>query len=281
MLEETLRKKYTFLTKNQKKVAESFLSQKEEAAFLSISDLARLVNTSESTIVRFARSLGYDGYRELQKELQGQIRLKISPLQALQDAISRESQNDVYAKTFSMDAANLEETQRANGREKIDRAVKDIIAARKVGIVGFRTSHSMAYLLAFFLGQVRKDCELLDPGRGSLPNQLICYGRKDLLIGISFPRYGTPTLDVLKYGKKASCRILAITDNPLSPVGQVADLVLVAGNRSSTYFNSFSGALTLINCLVAGVSLRSKHSVEVMKSVTQIVDEWKFLVLSK
>jgi DNA-binding MurR/RpiR family transcriptional regulator len=278
MLEESLRKKYQFLTKNQKKVAESFLSWGDEVAFLSISDLARQMKTSESTIVRFARSIGYQGYRELQKELQGRIKQRISPPQALQKAISRERGKDMYSKIFAMDIGNLGWTQKGNGEKKIDRAVEAILGARKVGITGFRTSHAMAYLLSFFLGQVRKDCELLAPSPGILPNQLIHYGPQDLVIGISFPRYGAPTLDILKYAKKAGCKILSITDTPISPVGQISDLVLVAGHKSSTYFNSFSGAVTLINCLVAGVSLKSRHSVEVLKNVTQIAEGWKFLL---
>jgi len=279
MLGERLRKRYPLLTKNQKKVAEFFLAQGEEAAFLSISDLARLVKTSEATILRFARAIGYRGYIELQRDLQNWVKQKISPSKVLQQAIVRGGRNDIYSRIFEMDMRNLSETQNANSKEQIEKAVNEIISARKIGIIGFRSSHAMAYLLFFFIGQVRKNCELLDSNLGSLPSQLINYGVEDLLIGISFPRYASITLDILKYGKKVGCRIMAITDNPVSPIGQIADLVLVAGHKSSTYFNSFSSAVTLINCLVAGLSMRSKVSVKVLKSVDQIVADWKFLLI--
>lgn len=279
MLEDLLRKRYQFLTKSQKKVAEFFLAQGEDAAFLAISNLARQIKTSESTILRFARSIGYQGYMDLQRDLQGWIRQKISPPQVLQKAIAKESGQDIYAKIIEMDIHNIRETQKANSRETIDRAVGEIIEARRVGFTGFRSSHPLAYLLCFFLGQVRKSCEFLNIGMDNLPHQLISYGAKDLLIGVSFPRYAAPTLRILEYGKKAGCRILVITDNPLSPIGQISDLVLVAGNKSSTYFNSFSSAVTIINCLVAGVSLKSKHSVGILKEVGQIVDAWRFLLI--
>jgi len=279
MLKDRLRKRYQFLTKAQKKVAEFFLAQGEEAAFLSISHLAHQVKTSEATILRFARAIGYRGYLELQRDLQNWVRQKISPPQVLQQAIVRGSRNDIYSRIFEMDRRNLSETQKANSKDQIEKAVKEIIKARKIGIIGFRSSHAVAYLLFFFIGQVRKDCELLDSNLGSLPSQLINYGVGDLLIGISFPRYASITLDILKYGKKVGCKIMAITDNPVSPIGQISDLVLVAGHKSSTYFNSFSSAVTLINCLVAGLSLRSKVSVKVLESVDQIVADWKFLLI--
>ena len=123
-----------------------------------------------------------------------------------------------------MDLRNLDETWEANGNEVIDRAVEEMIRARKVGIVGFRSSHSIAALLAFFLGQVRKGCELLDIGLGNLPNQFIDYGSEDLLVVISFPRYASRTLHILKYGQNAGCKIIVITDSPVSPIGQTADL---------------------------------------------------------
>jgi len=119
----------------------------------------------------------------------------------------------------------------------------------------------------------------LDIGLGNLANQFIDYGSKDLLVSISFPRYASRTLHILKYGQNAGCKIIVITDSPVSPIGQIADLALVAGNKSSTYLNSFTSAVTLINCLVAGVSLRSKNSVEVLQAVNRIVDDWKFLLI--
>jgi DNA-binding MurR/RpiR family transcriptional regulator len=277
MLEERLRKKYPHLTKSQKKVANFFLNQGEEAAFLSISDLARLVHASESTIIRFSRAAGYQGYPGLQKELQSWIRKKISPDQVLQQAIAKEGKKDIYSQIFETDIRNLTETQERNHQEVIDRAVKEMIKAKKIGITGFRSSHAMAYLLFFFIGQVRKNVALLDASLGILPSTLISYGAGDLLLGISFARYGAPTLDILKYGKRAGCKILALTDSPISPIGQIADIVLIAGGQSSTYFNSFASAVSLINCLVAGVSLKSQHSVKVLKAINEILDEWKLL----
>jgi DNA-binding MurR/RpiR family transcriptional regulator len=279
MIEERVRKKYQFLTKAEKKVGDFFLAQSAEAAFLPISAISRRVKTSEATIFRFSRSIGYKGYPELQKELQIRIKQKISPTGVLRQVIAMGNEDNIYSKIFERDGQNIDLTREKNSNEILDRAVKEIIQAGRIGVTGFRSSYGMAYLLSFFLGQVRKNCELLEMNLGPLPNQLIHYGPKDMMIGISFPRYAASTLKILKYGKKVGCKIIALTDNPISPIGQIADIVLVSGHKCLTSFNSFTGMGVLINCLVAGVSLKSKSSVGVLKSVDQIVEDWEFLLM--
>jgi DNA-binding MurR/RpiR family transcriptional regulator len=278
MLEERLRTCFQHLTKTQKRIGEFLLNHAEEVAFYSILDLAEALNTSPSNIFRLAKAIGYDGYPELQNDLQNKIRQKISPVKALENSREKDKGKDIYSRIFDTDAKNLAFTQQANSRETLDRAVKEIITARRIGFVGFRSSQSIAFLLAFFLGRVRKNCEILDNWFGNLTNYLVNYGPKDLLVGISFPRYSRQTLEVLKYGKRAGCRLISITDNPVSPVGQISDLVLLAGHKTSTYFNSFSSAVTLVNCLVAGVSLKNKKSLDVLKSFDHIDNEWRYFM---
>ncbi|MCX5911159.1 MAG: MurR/RpiR family transcriptional regulator [Deltaproteobacteria bacterium] len=278
MFEERLRVRFQYLTKTQKQIAEFLLNNAEEAAFQSISGLAEALNTSTSNIFRLAKAIGYSGYPELQSDLQKKIRQKISPVKALENSREKDKGKDIYSIIFDMDAKNLASTQELNSKETIDRAVKEIIAARRIGFVGFRSSQSIAFLLSFFLGRVRKNCELLDNWFGNLTNYLVNYGPKDLMVGISFPRYSRQTLEVLKYGKQAGCKVISLTDNPVSPVGQISDLVLLAGHKTSTYFNSFSSAVTLVNCLVAGVSLKNKKSLEVLKSFDHIDNDWQYFL---
>ena len=278
MFEERLRVRFQYLTKIQKQIAEFLLNNAEEAAFQSISDLAGALHTSTSNIFRLAKAIGYSGYPELQSDLQKKIRQRISPVRALENSRVKDKGKDIYSIIFDMDAKNLASTQELNSKETIDRAVKEILVARRIGFVGFRSSQAIAFLLSFFLGRVRKNCELLDNWFGNLTNYLVNYGPKDLLVGISFPRYSRQTLEVLNYGKKAGCKVISLTDNPVSPVGQISDLVLLAGHKTSTYFNSFSSAVTLVNCLVAGVSLKTQKSLEVLKSFDQIDNEWQYFM---
>jgi DNA-binding MurR/RpiR family transcriptional regulator len=278
VLTERLQKSYPSLTKQQKKVAEFFLSQGPDAAFLSVAELAQAAKTSRASVVRFARAVGFKGYPELQQELQAWVRQKISPSNVLQNLIGKKNRDQIYSKIYQMDVQNLNRTEEANSEKTMDQTVKEIIRARRIGFVGFRTSHSIAYLLYYFIGRVRKNCELLDDG-GNLTNQLMNYGPGDLLFAISFPRYSSLTLEILKYAKKAGCRIIAITDALISPVAQVADITLLAERKSATYFNSFTSAVTLVNCLVAGVSLKSRRSLDMLRSFDQVDNEWKYFLM--
>jgi DNA-binding MurR/RpiR family transcriptional regulator len=278
MFEERIKKHYKFLPKNQKRLAERFLSFGHEAAFLTLAKLASQLKTSEATLIRFARSLGYGGYPHLQRELQNSIRQKLSPPKALQESLAEKDDRDIFSEIFETEHHNLNKARESNSKPIIEQAIQEIIKARRVGVTGYRSSSSMAHLLYILLSEVRKNCELLEFHMGSLPSQIINYGAKDLLICISLPRYSYQTVVNLKYVKKKKCKTIAITDSPLSPIGQEADLVLLAGNRSLTYFNFLASTVALINCLVAGVSLRAKNSLANLEEVNHIVTEWGFLL---
>ncbi len=276
MLAPKIQRRFPSLTGQQKKIAQQLLSLGHEAAFFTISQMARQFRTSESAIVRFARALGFGGYPALQKELQDAIREKLSPARALENSMAKGQGADIYSRIFEMENENLRKTRELNRNETIDRAVREIIKARRVGAAGGRSTHAVAYLLYLLLSQVRKDCDLLEFTPGGLPNQIINYGPGDLIIALSLPRYSRQTLMTLEYAKKNRCRTIAITDSPISPIAQVADLVLLLGNRSSTYFNTQVSAVTLVSCLVAGVSYKNKNSLETLKMVNKLTSEWKY-----
>ncbi|MDI6754487.1 MAG: MurR/RpiR family transcriptional regulator [Thermodesulfobacteriota bacterium] len=278
MLTEKLQKSYPSLTKQQKKVAEFFLSHGPEAAFLSVAQLSQQVKTSQASVVRFSRAIGFKGYPELQQELQNWVRQKVSPVKVLQNLMGKQPKENVYARIFQMDMQNLRETEKAISQETLDRVVNEIIRARRIGFIGYRTSRAVAYLLYYHLSRVRKNCEILDTGN-NLTTQLINFGPGDLLMAVSFPRYGRQTFEILKYGKKVGCRTIAITDAPISPPSQVADIVLLAERESAAYFNSFTSAVTLVNCLAAGVSLKSKRSLEMLKAFDQIDNDLKSFMI--
>jgi len=259
-------------------LAERFFSFGHEAAFLTLAQLAGQLKTSEATLIRFARSLGYGGYPNLQHELQDSIRQKLSPPKALQESLDEKDDRDIFSEIFEIEHHNLNKARESNSNPIIEQAIQEIIKARRVGVTGYRSSNSMAYLLYILLSEVRKNCELLESHMGSLPSQIINYMANDLLICISLPRYSHQTIANLKYVKRKKCKTIAITDSPLSPIGQEADLVLLTGNRSFTYFNFFASTVALINCLVAGVSLKAKNSLTNLQEVNHIVTQWGFLL---
>lgn len=272
MLEDSLRQKYSFLTKTQKKIADFLLLRGEEAAFHPVKKLSNQLNISEATIVRFARAVGFKGYPNLQQELQVLIRKKLAPSKILQNIIHKNPKKNLFQQIYEMDAFNHTETAKANQDETLEKVINEIISAKRIGITAHRSTYAVAFLLAFFLGQLREHCEIIDFGQGLLPHSLKNYGPKDLIIGISFPRYTAQTLKILEYGKQVGCKIVAITDRPVSPIGQLAHLVLIASHKSVMVFNSLVGAVTIVNLLVAGVSMKRKSSLKYLKSCEPIVN---------
>ena len=140
MLAERLQKSYPSFTKQQKKVAEFLITRGPEAAFLSVAEIAHQVHTSQASVVRFARAAGFTGYPEMQRELRNWVRQKISPSRVLQNLMGRAPKDNVYRRIFQMDRQNLDETEEANPRETLDRAIREILRAKRIGFIGFRTS---------------------------------------------------------------------------------------------------------------------------------------------
>ena len=278
MLEERVKKKYPSLTNNQKRVAERFLSLGHDAAFLTVDRVARQLKTSGATLVRFARSLGYRGYPDLQQDLRQNLLEKASPPQTLKESIEKKGGRDIYSEIIEIEQQNLRSARQLNKNEIIELAVNEIVKAKKVGVSGFRSSSSTAYLLYILLSDIRGDCQFLEYESGSRASQLIHYGEGDLFICFSLPRYSQQTFANLVLVKKNKCKTIAVTDSALSPFGQKADLVLLVGNQSSTYFNFFASAVVLIECLVAGVSLRHKGSLANLKRVNGVLTEWEALI---
>jgi DNA-binding MurR/RpiR family transcriptional regulator len=279
MFEDIIKKRYQFLTNNQKKVAQRLAAYGNNAAFLTVNQLADHLETSGATIVRLVRSLGYRGYPDWQRELQQLILNKVSPPEALEESMGKRKDRDIYSEIFDIEQQNLKKTRELNKNEIIGQVVDAIIKAKKVVVSGFRSSSAMAYLLYILLSNIRADCQFLEYESGSRASQLIHYGKGDLFICFSMLRYSQQTFANLALVKKSHCQTIAITDSSLSPFGQHADLVLLVENRSSTYFNFWASTMALIECIVTGVSLKDKKSLSNLKKVNQTLEEWNYLFL--
>lgn len=277
---EKIRNKYQFLTMQEKKVGDFLVSNGFDAAFLSVAKIAEKAQTSQATIVRFSKAIGYNGFNELQKDLQAEVKEKLSPVDGLEKMIFKSSKTNLYQQIFQNDIENLKRTLKNNNPETLHRAIKEMVNARKIGFFGCRTSYAISYLLYYYLSRIRPNCELLENlDAGHVTNSLINFGTSDLLICVSFPRYAKQTINVMKCAKKRGCKIMIITDKFLSPPAQIADLALLADRESPTYFNSLTSAVSLVNYLVAEVSLKIRNSLERFKSFDQIDKELLFEVM--
>ncbi len=248
------------LSKGQKQIASFIMEHYDKAAFITASKMGRIVGVSESTVVRFAYALGYEGYPELQKSLQELIRNKLTSVQRIKLS-SDMNRNDVLKSVLRADMANIRTTIDSIDTAAFNKVVDELFLAKKIYIIGIRSSSPLAQLLAHYLGMMLDDVMLVGSSIGDVYESLIRITAEDLCIGISFPRYSTRTIDALRFAKSKGARLVAVTDSTFSPIAEIADHALIAKSDMASFADSLVAPLSLINALIVACSLRRKDDV--------------------
>jgi DNA-binding MurR/RpiR family transcriptional regulator len=279
-LEDIICKNYINLTKSEKKLAEFILKNPEDCAFMSSTKLGQMVNVSEPTVIRFAVGLGLSGFPALQEILQNYVKERIKPSEKLRKFIQNKRKADIYREIFRATVENLQATQKDTHLEILDEIVNKIITAKKIYIIGFRRSFSVAYLLNYNLSNLLRNTVLIDANYGLLFDKTIDLDKNDICIGISFPRYATQTYQIIQHAKGEGCTTIVVTDSFISPIAQVADYVLTAKYEIPSFFHSNICALTLIDCIVAGVSRKKQKSVKLLANFEKSLQKWNTWVVT-
>jgi DNA-binding MurR/RpiR family transcriptional regulator len=279
-LADMISKNYNNLTKSGKKLAEFILNNPEDSAFMSSTKLGEMVNVSEATVIRFATELGCTGFPALQDILQNYLKERIKPSERLKQYSKIRKETHIYTEIFRATAENLNITQENLRPEILDEIVNRITIAKKIYIIGFRRSFSVAYLLNYNLGSILSNTVLIDANYGLMFDKTIEMKKNDVCIGISFPRYATQTYQIIQYAKGKGCTTIVITDSVISPIAQVADYVLTAKYEIPSFFHSNICALTLIDCIVTGVSRKRKKSVNLLANFEKSLQKWNTWVVT-
>jgi len=278
-LESTIREHFDSLSKGFRKVAEYILENREGIPFISALNLGKEVGVSESTVLRFTKFIGYQGYPDLQKDLAEWIKGKIKPSQKLRK-ISPRKKGDIHIPILNNDIRHLLLLRKNLSQDQLEKVTKLVTQARKKYILGFRTSYSVAYLSSFFLGRILKDVVLLRLEDHNFYNILAEANKKDIALAFSFPRYSKHTLKLVQFLKEKQCKVIGITDRITSPLGRISDIVIEVASSSPTYFNSFAAVISLINCIIQAISLKNfRQSTASLRKAEQVVDDFDILVL--
>lgn len=249
------------LSKGQKLIAEYIMSHYEKAAFMTAAKLGERVGVSESTVVRFAIALGYEGYPKLQKALQELIKTKLTTVQRIEMSSDLANEDDVVRKVLKSDMDNIRATLEEIDIISFYRVVDRMMEAKSVYIIGLRTSSVLAEFLGYYLNLILEDVRVVSQGISEIYEQLFTAGGEDLVIAISFPRYSRRTVEALSFVKKQGAEILAITDSPLSPLLNYADYTLYAKSNMASFVDSLVAPMSLINALIIAVSMKEKNKV--------------------
>ncbi|MBU5437592.1 MurR/RpiR family transcriptional regulator [Tissierella sp. MSJ-40] len=249
------------LSKGQKLIAEFIINEYDKAAFMTAATLGQTVGVSESTVVRFANTLGYDGYRELQKELQELIKNKLTTVQRLTLANEFSTRENALKKVMQKDTDNIEKTINEIDFHTFEQAVELILNADSIYVLGLRSSSFLAGYLGFYLNFLLDNVKIVTSGPNDVFEQLLKADKNDIIIGISYPRYSKRTLEALEYGKGKGCKIISITDSLISPAAQNADVTLLASSNMVSFVDSLVAPMSLINAFIVAIGMEKRNDI--------------------
>ena len=250
-------------SKGQKQIARFILEHYDKAAFMTASRLGVTVGVSESTVVRFATELGYDGYPHLQRALQEMIRNKLTSVQRMEVAGDRMGGRDVLQTVLHADTDMIRVTLDEIDRDAVQGAVDALMGAKRIYILGVRSSSALASFLGFYFNLLFENVTLVHTNSVSeIFEQVLRVGPGDVLFGISFPRYSKRTLSAMKYARDRGARVIALTDSQLSPLARVADHVLLARSDMASFVDSLVAPLSVINALIVAVGMSRRDEIE-------------------
>ncbi len=265
--------KFPRLSKGQKLIAEYILKHYDKAAFMTAAKLGNSVGVSESTVVRFANQLGYDGYPELQKALQELIKNKLTTAQRIELSNDFMSHNNVLKGVLKSDIDNIRTTLEKINYDAFENAVNSILKAKKIYIVGLRSSAALADFLGFYLNLILDNVKIVSYGMSDIFEQMLTLSEDDCLIGIGFPRYAMRTVEVLTFAKSRNADVIAITDSVLSPLATRADHTLIAESNMASFVDSLVAPLSVINSLIISVGLKEKNKIS--KTFNDLETVWQ------
>lgn len=249
-------------SKGQRVIAKYILNNYDKAAFMTAGKLGRIVGVSESTVVRFAAELGYDGYPSMRKALQEMIRNRLTSVQRIEVANSMIDDTDLVKSIIGSDMQNLQATLELLEHDSFNKLVDSIVEAKNIYIVGMRTSTSLSTFLGLYLNLLRDNVNVVhDTAASEIYEQIIRISTGDLFIGISFPRYSSHTVDAMQFAKKMGAKTAAITDSSASPLNGIADVCLHAKSDMVSFLDSLVAPMSLINAIIVAVGIRNKERV--------------------
>lgn len=264
-------------SKGQKLIGRFILDSYDKAAFMTASKLGKTVNVSESTVVRFAAELGYDGYPAMQKALQEMIRNKLTSIQRIEVSNDRIGNQDILSMVMQSDVEKIRMTLEEVDRDSFDRAVDAIVSARRIYILGVRSASAIASFLAFYFNLIFEDVvHIHSTSVSEVFEQLLRIGPRDVIIGISFPRYSRRTVKAMEFARDRGAQVVAITDSETSPLTAIATYTLMAKSDMASFVDSLVAPLSLVNALIVALGRRKNSDLsETFGVLEKIWDEYE------
>ena len=268
-----MNEKYTRMSKSHKAIAAYIADHYEQAVFMTAAKLGETIGVSESTVVRFATGIGYDGYPEFQRVLEEWVKNKLNRVQKVGAKYGKSSQSEILSQVLNSDIEKIQDTITNLDPVAFEAAVDSIINARSVYLLGLRSCEPLAEFLNFYLNMIRDRVILLKTTSVTeLFEQMIRINEYDVIIGISFPRYSMRTLKALEFANDRNAKVITITDTIHSPMNLYSSCNLLARSDMVSIVDSLVAPLSVINALVVALCL--KRPEEVKNNLVSLEEVW-------
>lgn len=255
-------------TKSHRTVAGYILDNYDEAGLMTLKDLADAAGVSTTTVVRFSRDLGFDGYSDMQSALRADLKVKAGLPERL-DVQSDISEDELLRKCIQADISNIEQTFSINSTQTLHEALAALSLPSTLYIMGMRRSYTLANYAFSGFGQIRKDVHLINGSGMNYPEELLPAKQGDVCLIFMFPRYSHTTLKLMQYLKNTGVRILLVTSANHDAINRYADIILGCRTTSISAKSSYAGPIALINYLIAAYMQQNKASSKDMLAKTE------------
>ncbi len=264
---------FNSMSKSHKAIAIFIEEHYDQAVFMTAAKLGETLGISESTVVRFAAGIGYEGYPEFQKALEEWVKNKLNTVQKIGAKYGRSSQSEILNSVLSADIEKIQDTIVNMDTAAFETAVNIILEAKTIYIVGMRSCEPLADFLHFYLHMIRGNVQLLrSTSVSEMFEQMIRIDEKDAIVGISFPRYSMRTLKAMEFANDRNAKVITITDSIHSPMNLYSSCNLLARSDMVSIVDSLVAPLSVINALVVALCL--KRPEEVKNNLEQLEYAW-------
>ncbi len=258
-----IKEKYDDFSKGQKLIADFVLNHYEKAAYMTAHKLGEASNVSESTVVRFANELGFDGYPKFQKELLSNVRTKLNSIERMHVINERVEYDDIFDAVLHADIEQIRQTLEENNQDEFKKVIDELINANKIYILGARSSSALATFMSFYFNLIFDNVKVISTASSSeIFEQAIRAKKGDVFIGISFPRYSVRTIKMLKFARNLGVKTIALTDSYKSPLSEISDYTLIAKSDMASFADSLVAPLSVINAIIAAVARKKSTDIE-------------------
>ena len=269
-----LQEKEPTFSKGQKRIARYITDSYDKAAFMTANRLGKTVGVSESTVVRFAVDLGFDGYPSMQKAMREMVLNRLTSVQRIGVTNDRIGDQDVLSMVLQSDADKLRKTNETVDRKAFQAAVQAILKARRIYILGVRSASMLANFMGYYLNYMFGNVHIVTTsGASEMFEKLVGVTKDDAVIAFSFPRYSTATIKGVQYCRSIGATVIGLTNNYVSPLGQNSDYVLVAKSDMVSLVDSLVAPLSVVNALL--VALAAQRETQIAKTFDTLERVWE------